>query len=396
MKYIKRIRFNILTPFKTISVNDAPNLKRIFDSVELHESLFSNLTKLLKDYPVLTDKQILDTSKLITSVVSTTDETIIEIDFRRLFADSISFTDGITAKNTGLGKSDSIALPDTLDRTVQFKRNLYDTVSFIHNIGKATGKKLPDDSLSVTDQFSKSVAYFRAKDDSFLVSEQITTKSVGKGLNEIVNCIDSLGRVVVFNRRYDDVFSFSEVVNKTTTKLFRDYIYLTDNISIATADGEYEFLSIGDKALLTTGKFIQESFNVSEQISTKSLNKLTNDYVVPSDEFIKIVNFLRTIQETVSVTDQISKDFIPPVKQEFIGIGDGDLDLDIIAGGLEYHQYLKTIFESYSLIDSVAFITQKLFGETISATDSGGQIIINNYMDSQYISENYIGTIKTF
>ena len=404
MKYIRRIKLNILTPFKTVSVSDAPNLKRFFDSVGFGDALFSDLNKLLQDGVSISEKEIRDMSKLVRDVVTADDEITVEIDFRRLFQDSVEFSD-IETLHPGLGKNDAVSLTDSREVVASFNRNLYDSLGFIHRLAKSSTKLLQPEQVNLSDTISKTVVYFRAADDSFVMSEEIATKNTGKNFSDIVTCTDSFGRVVVFNRTLDDVFSFQHKLSSNIEKILQSFVTLTDGISISSADREYEWLDISDKALLNPEKFLFHDFSLDDYITGKAAEKLLREEIAFSEEFIRIATFFRLIQDSVELLDQPLKNLVTgrqdsvdaSTEDAFVAVGDyfdpQYADPDLIAGIVAY---IKTVSDSLSMADVVLRTAGKTLNSSASILDSGGQSIINSYMDSQYISENYIGSLNTF
>ena len=330
MKYIRCVKFNILVPFKTISVNDAQNLKRIFDSIGFDDTLFSDLSKLLTDNISYSDHEIKDMSKLITSVISTPDEINLEIDFRRLFT------------------------------------------------------------------------------DSFVMSDSISTKNTSKGLSETVTCIDSFGRIVVFNRILNDIVTFEDKISsKNITKLLNDYITMVDNISLSTANGkQFDWLDISDKSLINLGKYFLDNVSTFDVITGKSSNKLLREDIIFTEQFIRVITFIRAYTDSVTISEQAFKTHISTKQDLFetyientrvtVGtyVDPQYYDPDYIEG---ITAYIKTLSDNFSIADAIILSKGNvLYSNNMNTFDLGGTIILNSYMDSQYISQNYIGTFNTF
>lgn len=265
MKYIRKVKLNVLVPFKTISISDANNLKRFFEQIHIDEVLFSSIQKLLQDSTSLDDSQIRSIEKLIRSNILADDQ--VEIDLTKILQDTFGITDSKTLQAV-LNKNDSFSLTD--NNKFEFNKGLTDSFGFGDTLEKQS-QKLLTDQTALTDFMDRVVVYFRAYDDTVLMVDKIGSKNIAKKIVDSIVLIDSF--LVAVNKVQQDSISFTEQVASIFNLIKADTISLTEFIA---AENSKLFTSNNLTAGDIGGQSIINTYMDSQYITENYIGTIRN------------------------------------------------------------------------------------------------------------------------
>ena len=406
---LKKLYVTYLVPFKTVSVKETEELQRFFDSISETDFQFVDVGKLLQETIEANEHYVTSMDKLVPMEFTTIDDDlVVVIDFRRFFSDSVTWSDQIQ-------KFD-------IDKTLKETINPEELVKI--NLDKAPFF----DAIESTDQFEAVVSFIRGFNDSVGMLETIQKKDITKTLYSALDGVydtmsmtsndyeyaevylnDYFTIVNQFIRRFDDAVSFQHRLFKDSAKLLRD----TQTIGDSYVAKDY-----------TTKLYDATNTPTDRPYITTGLIK--NDSIVPpTDILTRIVNYFRTLPDSITTSDQIQKfDSVKKLVDSFTqsdapivsysGIKkdvflyqpdeDGLLKKDTYIDAQYYeNDYIdsvnlafKTIYELLLASDSVFVVPNYGKFDSVTSGDAGGNLLNNTYMDSGYASGNYIGTFTTF
>ncbi len=397
-----------LFPFKAKSIDNADDLSRFFESVSFAEQKLINTGKLLADTYSITENigKSYQTIKTETAIIG--DEFHIKVDFSRLFTDNTNPIDQIQSKNFGKGLLDDIFFTEVFDRLVQYNRRLTDNYSVVDVPYKNTNK-LTSDSYSLTDYIEFRNSFNRTVNDQIdSISDSIQKKEFNKGIIDYPTITDDFDRLVNYVRSNFDSIQPNDDARKSISKLITDTINLLDTISISSADQEYEQIQTTDQHFKGFSTLKNDFYSISDGIATIGIGKIVDESISTIEQFSKIINFIRNLNDSVDMTESMSKTINRGATSDaqYCRDEDGILSKDTYIDA-QYFQtnyvdavnvYFKTINESNDQIivnDVLVVVPNKGFLESVLASDLDKSYIINTYIDSSFLSSNYIGSQVT-
>lgn len=398
-----------LFPFKTKSVDNADDLSRFFESVSLTEQQLINTGKLLADAYSVTDDvgKSYQTIKTETAIIG--DEFHIKVDFSRLFTDNTNpTTDQIQSKNFGKSLLDDIFFTEVFDRLVQYNRRFTDNYTTTDVVNKNINKSIAD-AYSLTDYIEFRNSFNRTVTDQIdSIADSIQKKEFNKGLIDYPTITDDFNRLVNYVRSNLDSIQPNDDARKSISKLITDTINLLDTISIASSEQDYEQIQATDQQYKGFSTSKSDFYSVADAIATIGIGKIVNESISTIEQFSKIINFIRNLNDSVSITDTSNKSFNRGATSDaqYYQDEDGILSKDTYIDA-QYFQtnyvdtvnvYFKTINESNDQIivnDVLVVVPNKGFLESVLASDLDKSYIINTYIDSSFLSSNYIGSQVT-
>lgn len=399
-----------LFPFKTKSIDNADDLSRFFESVSLTEQQLINTGKLLADAYSVTDDvgKSYQTIKTETAIIG--DEFHIKVDFSRLFTDNTNpTTDQIQSKNFGKGLLDDIFFTEVFDRLVQYNRRLTDNYSVVDVPYKNIDKKVTTDTYSLSDYIEFRNSFNRTVTDQIdSIADSIQKKEFNKGLIDYPTITDDFNRLVNYVRSNLDSIQPNDDARKSISKLITDTINLLDTISISSADQEYEQVQATDQQYKGFSTSKSDFYSVADAIATIGIGKIVNESISTIEQFSKIITFIRNLNDSVDMTESMGKSINRGATSDaqYYQNEDGILSKDTYIDA-QYFQtnyvdtvnvYFKTINESNDQIivnDVLVVVPNKGFLESVLASDLDKSYIINTYIDSSFLSSNYIGSQVT-
>lgn len=301
------------------------------------------------------------------------------------------------------------------------------------------------DSISQTDfQF---IDVNKLLEDSVNANEQHATHVEKRVPIDYTEIDDDLVVVIDFRRLFNDVIDTTDVSFSEVHKQRRDNIDPADRIEI-----EFDVAPIFD-AIGSADQFdrvvsfirgIDDSVGVLESIQhidsdkvmssallgvydTISMSSTDYEYcdVYMNDVMTYVNQFIRKIDDSISFTEQLIKDLVtsrsdialavdtpyklyqPAQKQDvflYQPDEDGLLSKDTYIDAQYYYgDYVestnvafKTIYELLSASDVATVIPNYGKFDSVVSGDLGGSLLNTTYMDSGYMSGNYIGTTASF
>ena len=398
-----------LFPFKTKSIDNADDLSRFFEFISLSEQQLINTGKLLADTYSVTDDvgKSYQTIKTETAIIG--DEFHIKVDFSRLFTDNTNpTTDQIQSKNFGKGLLDDIFFTEVFDRLVQYNRRFTDNYTTTDVVNKNINKSIAD-AYSSTDYIEFRNSFNRTVTDQIdSIADSIQKKEFNKGLIDYPTITDDFNRLVNYVRSNLDSIQPNDDARKSISKLITDTINLLDTISISSADQEYEQIQATDQQLKGFSTSKSDFYSVADAIATIGISKIVNESISTIEQFSKIITFIRNLEDSVNMTESIGKSINRGTTSDaqYYQNEDGILSKDTYIDA-QYFQtnyvdtvnvYFKTINESNDQIivnDVLVVVPNKGFLESVLASDLDKSYIINTYIDSSFLSSNYIGSQVT-
>lgn len=172
-----------------------------------------------------------------------------------------------------------------------------------------------------------------------------------------------------------------------TTGLFK---YTTDSVTVV------------EEAALDISKAADaDSFYLEDAITTVTVDKAVSDSVTMSDSLVAVLIFIRDLTETVSLADDLTKQF-SSAYVETISVADTNTFAfssaktdSLSVSDLAAIAYSTAYSDTISPSDAATILANKLFSETMSVSDSG-VIVIQDYCDITYFAEDYVGAVQTF
>jgi hypothetical protein len=239
-----------------------------------------------------------------------------------------------------------------------------------------------------------------------------SVRNTGKGIfDSLPQMTDQLSRMVSYSRQYDDSTTISDIISKKDfTKLITDGFFLIDTISMSSADFEYDQIQNTDKTFVNTTKLITDDFSaMTDRIMKTDIGKILYQTIDIVETFNKVVQFIRSFNDSLSFTEQIQKSFIPTPKFDDLapnnedGIFRKDTYVDAQYYGDDFVEsvnvYFKTIddvLDRFGLADTIKITPNKYIYDYINGiSDIDKSYIINNYVDSSFLLSNYIGSKVT-
>lgn len=170
-------------------------------------------------------------------------------------------------------------------------------ISVTSSVGKGIGKNISE-LLNIADIIKKDIA------TQWLESFQVVSvcgKHVDKALSEqVISVATSIGKDI--GKDLSEQFGMTDDMSKHATIQLSETLRVVDNTTKAISKNLNDNFGITDSRSVNIGKNIQESVTIVDNMS-------------------RVVDFIRVLEETISVSDQISKD-VAITKMEYVGIVD--------------------------------------------------------------------------
>lgn len=253
------------------------SVKNTADSVTISDSVVKSPVKILSDSVTTSDALVRSPIKNITDSVTSSDSITSKAVVKKLTdavtpAETITITEGnfvdiiTTNQAFTLHVNDSVTSSDSNTRTSTFSRSLADSATITDAISNKPTKNLSD-TITTSDS---------------------SLRSISKALSDTVTSSDSTSKAVVSNR--SDSVVISDVIIKSPAKILADSVTPSDIIS-----------------KLPTKK-LSDSVTTSDAIVRSTvLNK--SDTVIVSDAFNTTSVYVKTLGDTVVVSDGITINF---------------------------------------------------------------------------------------
>ena len=179
----------------------------------------------------------------------------------------------------------------------------------------------------------------------------------------------------------------------------------------AVLDNTGLFRYVAESVVLTDGRVFSFTKLLSNSIGindTKSINSslAKTDSVSVADIFEALLIFIRNFQDTISLSESVTKTISPAYFETVHGTDSIALtfekylsdsfslnDLSDVNGTtISFADYTNNVI---SMTDAKFLSSSKILTESISANDSG-YLLSQNYCDITYFAEDYVGQYRTF
>lgn len=343
------LRFIRIDSLKTDSINSTDQFSRIAaykrtqpDQINVSETALKSIKPSLTDNSTVTETKFLSIQLAKLDYVGYTTETV-EKAIKPKYLDITNVSEIIGKKFTSGSISDSVQLIDTTLKSP---------------------KILISDSFTSTDAFTRLIQYSRVLTDQVTATDDYLGLAnidddeyvtFGKGTLDTINVLESILKNI--NKPLA-----TETVNVLETKYLNIKLLKTDNSNVSDQNTKYvqktpslvvnvsEITYKNINSTLTT-----ETVNFADSVQ-KRANLLKTDSSQTTDSLTRVVNYLRTLLDTINTTDDY--------------LGNANIDDD------QYLNFGKTIIDTVNFTESLSKRTSKTTTDQINFTDI---IIANKY-----------------
>lgn len=190
------------------------------DSVSLNDSLVRSASIFNVDSISLSDDLLKAISLLASDSISVSDAIVLDIG--KVLSDTVSITDVITQVVLALSLSDSVAISDSMVKTIDL--NAVDIVGISESLVKALGISL-NDAVTISDNAIVSLFYVLNLTDSISIMDAGLTQQLVITKSDTVGISDSIVKSI--GQKLNDTVTLADVL----VKLIQ--LGLADNINIA-------------------------------------------------------------------------------------------------------------------------------------------------------------------
>ncbi len=252
----------------------------------------------------------------------------------KVLSDTISIADSIE-KDVGMFKADSVAIAESPALVAEFKRSFGDTMGIADVISKEPGL-VKSDSLAITEVISKQPGINIA--DSISIAESLikaiglvkadtvniveaVEKAVGMALSDTITISDSVTDVSEFFLAISDTIAIAESISKESGLNKDDAVAIADTLNTkAIGLSKADSITIAETIIKAVSIPQADSINITDSISKKP-GLVLADSISISDIFSRVMVYLRSLSDTILMTDSISK-AISIIKADTMTIAD--------------------------------------------------------------------------
>lgn len=303
--------------------------KALSESQPIAEALRTDFNGALNDIAAMGE-----VITFVKSIVRVFDETVIASDNRTSSiepakSEVVSATDSTPVNDFGKGASETVGVTDST--TESFGKNASDAVTATDDDQVDYSKPVSEEVVAA-DVYNRVVVWSRSPTESVGVADAPAV-DFGRPVTDSVTLSDNSVQSIGFERQFSDgvnVVGFSGVLNVLTLNT----AILNDDFGI-------------DRETIEFGKNVDETQPVL-------------------DSFDRVLDWSRTLTETITVIDDDVVDFSRPVS-------DSASAIDNLSSAVTYD---RTFTESTSASDDVAKSIGDSVAETVSATDSFSSVVV--------------------
>ena len=253
-------------------------------------------------------------------------------------------------------------------------------------------------------QISASVTFPDVLSVDVVTPTDLVTLATNKGLSDSITGIDALSNQfnkasvdtlntpvdsfkTAFSKRLADAQSLADATNRSVTKVLADTT------------------SPQDLASLEAVKSLSDSIAQPVDAVANVIFKALSDSISIADAITTILIFIRNFDESINTPDayfaefdlpssEIASAFDNSTKEATKGLSDGLNAIDNMDGDITY-AFIKVIGELLLSNDvlTIDFVTNKADNAVLL---SSGTVVMQDYCDITYFSEDYVGISRTF
>jgi hypothetical protein len=176
-------------------------------------------------------------------------------------------------------------------------------------------------------------------------------------------------------RFLNETIGITDSSQKTTAKTTQELFSAQEEASLVTLKPLSNSTNTSDSQYIAAGKVKAENLSFVDNIQNFAYDKVVNDQAEFGDVCAKTVVYRRSISDAFYATD----------------------DIDGTATALDDQElsFVKVKSNTLSLLDSTLFNLTKNILESYSIGDSG-KVILQNYAEVTYFSDDYVGFAQSF
>lgn len=269
--------------------------------------------------------------------------------------DSVTLTDGRTFYNEWTRTiPETITITELFNYVFMFPLNVSDNISVSENLG-ATVTKAITDSITMSEAHIATPTGGNA--DTITISEAIV-KTVKPQKSDSITVSDNITPSNQGTTAFSDSFSVSDAVFTTTTKKF------TESVSIS-------------EARIKTPKPVKADSVTISEAQVKTIGKKPADSVTMSESIAHVWTIYRTITDTATITESISKNTTKPITDS-VTISEANIETPS-----------KGISDSITVSESIKNTVTKVLSSSVTMSDNFNSGGTTNLSDSITVSESH-------
>lgn len=321
--------------------------KTAADAADITDDQFLSFAKHLHDSAVLAETRVYFLAKALQDNPGAADH--LQNAFAKVLVDA-----GTVAENAALGvyKSASDAAQLIDEAHTQFAKTLADvavTADFAHrNISKPL-----QDSVSATDDLDGAATI---EDDQEMIYFKTTSEMAGVS--------DVFYRQVNYVRHFNEDGSLADVQVRAVEKPFTESPQLADGATKSSEKILSEVFSAIDLAEKSSTKPVSNEVSLTDTDSI-SVGKTVSDTASFSDDFQRVLIFLRSLSDSASAADAIASSLSKPTSDAFAAS--------------------ELIVKSAGLVKA-----------NLASVASSGTLRSQGYCEFSYFAEDYVGDSRSF